>query len=165
MPPLKNLKREKFCREYMTGKKQSHAYMAAYPNSTKPAAIKNSSRMKTYEDIRHRCLEIMEATTGLRLEDFLLSLKELTLSQYPLVIRDTIKMYSDNGVRLEAIKTGFKLLGLLSPANLQTVEDNRSITFNLNVNDINRLQDIVKSMQDMRLQTNVISGRIKSDTS
>jgi hypothetical protein len=89
-----------------------------------------------------------------------MSLKSLSQAEYPLVIDKTIKMYADNSVRLEAIKTGFKLLGLLSPASLN-YEDNRAINVTLNTDDIKDLQQVIRDLKEMRSRDDRISGVIE----
>ena len=81
-------------------------------------------------------------------------------AQYPVVIKDKIHMFSDNPSKLQAITTGFKLLGLMS-GNQQSYQDNRSLTINLNTNDVKDLQQVVSDLREMRQRDDKISGAIE----
>jgi len=159
MGVLKNIKHEKFCKEYMGGKNQTRAYMKAYPKSEIKSAIANSSRLITQDNVRTRCLEIMQSTTGLRLTDFLTQLKDLTQAQKAVVIDKKLVSIADNPTQLEALKTGFKLLGILG-TNQAPTQDNRQLTINISGTDINRLSSIINEMKGLRQQESIIDGEV-----
>lgn len=157
MPRLKNIKHEAIAQDIMRGEKNKYAYNKQFPLSSEKSAESNSSRLISTHKFRDRCYEIMESKTGLRLEDLLTQLKECTKAEYPVIIRDKIEMYSDNAVRLQALTTGFKLLGLLSG---QQLESRPNISFNISNINSDKLLSILDRLERIERRQDSISGDV-----
>ena len=162
MSKLKKIKHEHFAREYI--EKQGNAkqaYLEVYPNSAEISAASNSSRLIKRDNVRERIQELLENKSGSKIAVLVSDLIDLKRANKTVFIERIEKEIADNPTRLESIKVLLKLHGLLSSGNSELLQDNRSITFNLNVSDINRLQDIVKSLQQMRSRDDKISGKVE----
>ena len=154
-----NAHHKQFVKKHMSGKSGKLSYSETYPNASEKTAEVNSSQLLSMTKIRNECLKVMQETTGLRVQDFLTDLKALKQAEYPMLVNKTIKMYANDAVRLEAIKTGLKLLGVYS-SNQPTTQDNRQLTINISGGDINRLSSIINEMKGLRQQESIIDGEV-----
>ncbi|KKM89435.1 hypothetical protein LCGC14_1248730 [marine sediment metagenome] len=105
------------------------------------------------EDVRERCLNILNTTPGLRLEDALNNIKDLTQARKDVVIRDKIvkDAVRDNSTMLESNKVLLKLNGaLIGNDRHNTNIDNRSINFTLNSADVKELSIITSRLEALR---------------
>ena len=74
---------------------------------------------------------------------------KLTAQKAVVVGKDSrIEMVDDHAAQLEAIKTGYKLLGALKEQDV--VIDNRQVTFN---GDINQLLKVMQEMKELKRQS------------
>ena len=165
MPALKNLKHEKFCRKIVAGESQRQAYHKLYNSKDITNSECNSTRLVQRDDIRTRCLEILDKTAGLKLSDGLMSLKDLSQAQKDIVIDKVIHSVKDNPTRLEATKTILKLHGLLtSNERGNTQVDARTVSFHLDGNHINQLDTIITRLSSMdNRQEDKIEGELNAE--
>ena len=152
MPPLKNLRHEKFARKLVSGSTQSRAYHEVYQPKSITTSESNSTGLIQRPDVRERCLELMDKKKGLRLDDQLNNLLDLTTADKDIVIdgkviKDAIK---DNPTRTEALKVSLKLRGLLQGNTRgMTTVDARSVQFNLGNDAIPQLSIIISRLDAM----------------
>ena len=160
MPEIKklNMKHKLFCKQIMEGKTQKQAYITAYPNSADISAESSGSRLLSNGKIREECLMLMERISGLNMQDMLLTLKDCTLAKYPIIVKDKIHEYADNTIRLQAVQTGFRILGLMSSNT--THVDNRTVSFNVSPSDIKGLDTILTRLERIEGRGDRISGKI-----
>lgn len=121
MPKLKNKKHELFAQNLVKAKfNQTKALQATYPDSSYKAANVSGTRLLQNPAIELRVQEIANQK-GLTVESLVEDLNNLRQANKPIIEAGVITAeYPDSAVRLETVKTGFKLHGLLS-------NDNRSI--------------------------------------
>ena len=163
MPPLKNLKREQFCHEYIMkqGGNGKQAYLAAYGGTNEISAESKASRLLSIDKVRGRCLELLQSNTGTKVSDLINNLKGLTKAKRDIVLNDTIvkDALKDNNIALEANKTLFKLYGLLGQTSNTNI-DARSINISYGKDDITELKSIVQDLKSIRDREDIISGKV-----
>ena len=159
MPRLKNIRQEKFSREYVTNSGNgTQAYLSAYPGVQNNSANVNSSQLLTKTNVKERITELLENQTGARLSVLLEDLINLKDATKPLVVDKIVQYTKDNGVSLEATKTLLKLHGLLQPNSNQV--DARSVTFNVNPPDLKSLDTILNRLESIDKRDDRISGKM-----
>ena len=162
MPELKNIKHEKFCKKLITETNtQKSAYKAVYPSVTDATAESNSTQLLNREDVRARCLEILNSTKGLRLNVQLNNLLNLSNARKSVIIDKEIisQAIEDNPTRLEACKSILKLYGALQSNTKDVNIDSKSIVFNVGKDDISNLSTVIEKITNINKRSK-ISGDI-----
>jgi len=114
LPPLKNLKHERFCHEVTKQPSYSKAYAEVYKEDNPQALKANASRLIANDSVRNRVAEI-------------LNLKGLDLGSLSSRLNRWANDEEHPSVSLDAVKTGFKLHGALdsdekSGSNMQNIQ-------------------------------------------
>ena len=139
MPPLKNPKHELFAQNLVKKKfKQVDAYQSTYPESGYDAARVSATRLLENPAIENRVQEIANKK-GMTVESLVDDLNNLRQADKPVIENGKIvATYPDNSTRLETVKTGFKLHGILTNDNRSVEIDARSV--NVAVGDAQALR-------------------------
>jgi len=100
MPPLKNLKHEKFAQEVIRKDNPTNAYKEAYQLTNYDSAKVNASKLLTNPNVRERCIE-------------LLNQQGLDINHLNTRLNKWVNDDLEPNVSMKAIETGYKLHGLL----------------------------------------------------
>ena len=133
--------------------------MKAYPTCLESSADKNSYKLTGYKGVKDRITELLEHKTGSRLSVLLSDLIELKRANKTIIVDKVMQEVKDNPTRLEAVKTLFKLHGLLSPAQSQV--DARTVQFNITPPDIKSLNTIIDKLERIEQRSDRISGKVE----
>jgi hypothetical protein len=104
-----------------------------------------AEELATDEDVRDRIRNLLELR-GIDLEYLNDKLAEMLEGEKAIVVDKDVVYVKDNGVRLEAMKVGYKLHGLLSN---DIKVDNRQVSINMNEEDAIKLMDIAKGIEEL----------------
>lgn len=115
LPPLKNLKHEKFAQALITEPSQTAAYAVAYDSKNLQAAGASSSRLlENAKGIRERVLELLER-------------RKAGLSRVSERLKDHLESETEN-ISLETCKTILRVAGAFDPvdnsAHMQNIQIN-----------------------------------------
>lgn len=143
MPPLKNKKHEKFLKTLIKTGSQYKSYQTVYKGANEQTAKDRSCRIFKDENVRNRLAEMLEAQ-GLGVPDLNEKLKDLTTANKCIIFKNNLVDVPDNSVRLESVKTAYKLHNLLSEK--QADIDARQIHLTITNEDASRLDGIADKL-------------------
>ena len=135
---LDNIKQELFCNNVVQENGNiSKAYTTTYPDCQEPNIRPASSHLYAQEHIKSRIYELLN-DSGLSIDVLNNKLQQLT-------------EHDKGGIQLEAVKTGYKLHGLLGSNNGSGVTnvDSRSININLNTPQLDRAVQAVEELKEL----------------
>lgn len=103
MPPLKNIRHEKFAEAILETSTNKEAYLKAYPDTdpTKQTAVVNGSKILSIANVRERILELMQENPSTRPPRVVERLGQLIDSE-------------NEGIAMQAVNTGLKVYGAFS---------------------------------------------------
>lgn len=97
MPPLKNLRHEKFAREMINAPTNKDAYIKAYPDvANNIVASNNASRLLDSVSVKARILELLQQNPATSPDGITKRLNELVASE-------------NEGIAMQAVNTGLKV--------------------------------------------------------
>jgi len=142
MPRLKRPKQELFCQELIKNKgNATQAYKDVYTAGNPANAHKHAYQLTNKPHIQHRITELLERD-GITLSRLNGKLGEkLDCKKTMVVGKQTIKV-NDNTTQMDAVKTGYKLYGLLQNTTQAPQIDARSINFTVTSGEIAKLRTI-----------------------
>jgi hypothetical protein len=150
--PLNNIRHEMFCKEVILNNGEiTKAFERVYHPSTKSSAWSNSSALAKRPEVKTRIEELLNdiGFTRTKISKKLLKLldskKTISIDKHPYEI-------PDNSTQLETVKLGFKLFGDISDGREKeglSIEDNRSINITLSPQNIDKLDNIIKTLSNL----------------
>jgi hypothetical protein len=146
MGRLKNLKHEHFAKNLIKYKgNQTRAYAKTYPDSNSPAS--SASLLVRNGNVRQRVFEILQSNKATRLPELIKKLNGMTEAERAIVVGKQLASVADNPVRLDALKTIFKLYGMLGGEAIMSSQTN--VQFNIDtVSDV-RLTDVITNLSKL----------------
>ena len=130
-PRRLSFRQEKFCQEYVKNNgNATQAVIEVYDPPQNSTARAIASENLTKPSINNRINQILDSK-GLSLDQLTLDLKNFKdNAERPVVVGKSIVYAKDDGLRLEAVKTGFKLHGVLDKAQPQAQQGDINISLN-----------------------------------
>lgn len=95
MPPLKNIKHEKFAREILTAENNKEAYLKVYPEQSTACASTSAGRLLNSVEVRQRILELLQENEGTKPENLTRRLGQLVNSE-------------NEGIAIQSVNTALK---------------------------------------------------------
>ena len=151
MPKLKNLKHEAVAEKYAKAilsdtetPVKGKIYAEVYGAVTEDSAYSAGARLFGKVDLKSRISEIL-ASSGIPLERLIKKYDQLSEANKDVVSDGKVFEVRDNSTQLECLKLGLKMYGAIQEG--ATVNDNRSINFNITPESAERLSAIVNEMK------------------
>lgn len=116
MPPLKNIRHEKFAQEILNAPSNTEAYTRVYPQKNREIARVNASLLLSSANVRERVLELMQS-------------KEATNPEF-VVSRLGDGVRSENeGIMMDAVKTCLKVWGCFEEKTVDNSINSINVVF------------------------------------
>lgn len=127
----------------------NEAYRKTFPKASKDSAEAHSWEVANRGEVKIRVLEIAQAK-GLTLEALIDDLNDCRKA-FKDVFHEGKQIASvpDFGVRLESIKTGFKMYGVLGNVDTINNVDARSVQIQLSADDAAKLSDTLRELRSL----------------
>ena len=117
MPPLKNIRHEKFAQAVINSPTQAEAYIKSYPNVIDSVGASNSaSRLLDSVSIRQRIQELLQQNEHTSPNGITKRLNELIASE-------------NEGIAIQAINTGMKAYHVFDDGPISTNIENINVVF------------------------------------
>lgn len=117
MPPLKNLRHEKFAQELIASNSNKEAYEKAYPESVdNQSAIVSASRLLTLDNVRQRVFELMTENADTMPKNVVARLGQLVNSE-------------NEGVAMNAVNTALKAFRVFDTENVTNNIESINVVF------------------------------------
>lgn len=153
MPKLKNPKHELLAKNIVEQKfNLTKAYQETFPNASYDSARGNVHRIANDCAVVSRVEEIAQKK-GYTPEHIIQTLYDATLALKNIFHNGVlISSEPDWAARLDSAKTGLKLHGFVGNHGDTNNIDARSVSIQLDKSDVNRLEDVARMMQGIRVQ-------------
>ena len=166
MAKLKNPKHELYSKLVVKEKGNlGNAYAQIYQSNKIETCQANASRLFARPEIRSRIAELLELS-GIPIERLNKKLSDLLEAEKAMVVGKKIEYTPDNATQSDMLKVAYKLYGLIGNDS-EVYQDNRSISINVPVQELNSIVNSLKNINDSLLtDTIALSGKVNStDTS
>ena len=155
------IKKQIFVNEVLKDGNVSRAYNVIHPDVIDTQTLYNSGAylMKT-QDVKDSIIQSL-SNAGLTIEYLNKELKSLTKAEKAIILNDNIEYVPDNPVRIDSIKTAYRLYRVLDADNKINI-DSKVINLDLDSASIDKLSQTVKELDRLnsKLQLSSQSGEV-----
>lgn len=157
---LPNHKHEKFVKELIdNGGDKNLAYKKAYKHGVINASTQEGSfRLMNRPEVKERIYELLQTNPKTQIHRIVDGLGDDLNARKEVIVDSNIVSIKDNVMRSSAQDKLLKLYGLIGKDPAEVQIDNRSVNFNINAENIDKLSQICSVFEDMNKRLDIDDG-------